>query len=125
MSKARIGKRSGRGSWIRRCKLVAIDRKGADVLNPVSVRWYESMDAPELVPKRGDISYRVQAGDRMDRLATRFYGDTSLWWVISVANSIDEPAVGLHEGETIIIPAPSYVLTQIAGVKQSKQRGMG
>lgn len=30
--------------------------------------------------------YLVGVGDRIDRLAYRFYGDESLWWVIADAN---------------------------------------
>lgn len=31
-------------------------------------------------------TYLVAEGDRIDRLADRFYGDPELWWVIADAN---------------------------------------
>jgi nucleoid-associated protein YgaU len=124
MSKSRLGRPTRRGSWARRAKIVEVERKGRDVLNPTQVRWFDLFEALEIVPQNGDILYTVQDGDRLDKLANRFYGTVALWWVIALANDIDEPVVGLLSGTDIIIPAPAYVDTEIAGVRQSVQRGL-
>jgi nucleoid-associated protein YgaU len=44
-----------------------------------------------ILPKSGHILHQVIAGDRLDRLAQRYYGDGRLWWVIAQAN----PEVGV------------------------------
>ena len=124
MSKVKLGQGTKGSSWVRRCKLVEHEMKGRDVLNPVGVRWYETFEAPEIEPNRGDVTYTVQLGDRIDKLAFAFYGDVSLWWVIALANQMDEPAIDLHAGIQITIPSPSYVTGQIAGRRQSLQRGL-
>lgn len=43
----------------------------------------------EEIPSRdSDIFIRVKENDRLDLLANRFYGDSSLWWIIAKANNI-------------------------------------
>ena len=124
MSKNRIGQQNRRGSWARRAKIVEVQRKGQDVLNPVEVRWFEIFEAPEIPQTNGDILYTVQDGDRIDKLSNQYYGTVALWWVIALANGIDEPVTGLQSGTNIIIPSPATVDAQIAGVRQSVQRGL-
>tara|TARA_R100001129_G_scaffold88032_1_gene60032 strand:+ start:274 stop:543 length:270 start_codon:yes stop_codon:yes gene_type:complete len=47
------------------------------------------------VPKQdSDIYVITQYGDRLDLLASQFYGDPSLWWYIARANDLN----------TLIIP---------------------
>lgn len=124
MASKRIGSTSKRGSWARNCKIVMVERKGRDVLNPKSVRWFESFEEFNIEPSNGDFLYTVQLGDRIDRLAMKFYGSVQLWWVIAQANSIDEPAIGLHPGENIMIPSPSMVDLRVTGLSQSKMLGL-
>lgn len=41
------------------------------------------------VVKRNDDMYFIsQEGDRLDLLASRFYGDSSLWWFIAHVNNL-------------------------------------
>ena len=43
----------------------------------------------EEVPERNDDIFLVsQNGDRLDKLAHQFYGDSSLWWYIAKANNL-------------------------------------
>jgi hypothetical protein len=53
--------------------------------------------------------YTVQ-GDRFDILAQQFYQDSSLWWVISIANAsiLNQSSLVIPGGIQIRIPA-SYV----------------
>ena len=47
-----------------------------------------------------DIFIITQAGDRLDLLANRFYGDHRLWWYIAQANNLNrmnvEPGLSLR-----------------------------
>jgi hypothetical protein len=122
MATNRIGNPPGRGSWLRFTKKVSVKRlSGIDIVNPVEIRWLETFDAPVLEARNGDIDYIIESTDRIDRLANRFYNDTTLWWVIALRNAIDEPAVGLHSGEQIVIPSPAWVKTSLSGRGQGRR----
>jgi len=41
---------------------------------------------PDISLSFGDIYAYTDEGDRFDILAQTYYGDPSLWWVISIAN---------------------------------------
>lgn len=45
-----------------------------------------------------------QFGDRLDKLANRFYGDDEYWWVIALANGIGYP-LGIQPGTEVRIPS--------------------
>ena len=50
-------------------------------------RMYKTVKYP-IIPRNGNDIYVITTdGDRYDRLAQRYYSDTSLWWVISTANA--------------------------------------
>ena len=50
-----------------------------------------------------DIYVIAQMGDRLDNLATQFYGDASLWWYIAKANGLSDFRV--EAGTSLRIPA--------------------
>ena len=53
-----------------------------------------------LIPKSiNDIYVLVSEGDRFDILAQQYYKDSSLWWIISTANS--------NTKQNSLIPSPS------------------
>jgi|TARA_R110002020_G_scaffold241750_1_gene455023 hypothetical protein len=59
------------------------------------------------VPKReSDIYAITEWGDRFESLAFRFYGDVTLWWIISISNPdiIDFSSIFLPIGSQIRIP---------------------
>ena len=68
------------------------------------------LDALPTIPKSAaDLYYTVEDVDRMDLLATRFYGNPNLWWVLAVANDMDLIPTGLRPGAVIRVPSPDYV----------------
>jgi phage tail protein X len=58
---------------------------------------YVTSRYPEIPLSENDIYVYTTQGDRYDVLALNYYGDSSLWWVISIAN----PNVGLN---SLVIP---------------------
>lgn len=57
------------------------------------------------IPLRDDDIYIVtQGGDRLDTLANQFYGDSSLWWIISTANNIHDALFAFEDGTILRIP---------------------
>jgi len=49
-------------------------------------RAYQTARYPEVPFSENDIYVITADGDRYDLLAQEYYGDGSLWWVISIAN---------------------------------------
>jgi hypothetical protein len=78
-------------------------------------KCYQTTRYPEVPLSDQDIYVYVTQGDRFDTLASQFYGDQSLWWIISIANTAtagtslpsDFPQNSLIpvEGSQIRIPA--------------------
>ena len=84
-----------------------------DWIRPKGVEYYASNKYPEVKKMVTDIWVLTEWGDRLDLLANQFYGDTSLWWVIAVANpeKIEKGSLLPEPGIQIRIPAdPSIVV---------------
>lgn len=55
------------------------------------------------IPERNsDILLITQEGDRLDNLATQFYGDPNLWWFIAKANNLK--VMNVPAGTSIRVP---------------------
>lgn len=113
----------GQGSWARYSPINSVNTlSGVDLTNPKSTTWFGMFSGPDLSDRDGDIEYTIQSGDRLDKLAFRYYGDALLWWVIAQRNEIDLPVIEAQSGRRIIIPDPSFVATQISGRKPRRSR---
>ena len=79
---------------------------------------YQTSHYPEVPLSSNDIYVYTTQGDRFDTLAQQFYRDSSLWWVISIANTavagtdlpsdLPQNTLVVPEGIQIRIPA-NYV----------------
>ena len=49
--------------------------------------YYKSTFYPEIPLLASDIYVVTNVGDRLDSLAYSYYRDSTLWWIISVANN--------------------------------------
>ena len=49
-------------------------------------RYYAGVKYPQIPNSVDDTYVYAEDGDRYDQLALQYYGDPSLWWVISIAN---------------------------------------
>ena len=52
------------------------------------VRVYGTTYYPEIPLQDSDIFIRPIHGDRLDLLAHRYYGDSTLWWIIAKSNGL-------------------------------------
>lgn len=73
-------------------------------------RRYINVKYPLISPSSSDIYVYVGQGDRYDTLASTYYNNSSLWWVILIANpnqSFDTlyPSVGAQ----LRIPSPNRI----------------
>jgi hypothetical protein len=76
---------------------------------------YQTTRYPEVPLSDNDIYVYTTQGDRFDVLANQYYGDQSLWWVISIANTavagtslpsdLPQDSLIIPEGMQIRIPA--------------------
>jgi phage tail protein X len=63
---------------------------------------------PEIPVSQNDTYVITGQGDRFDLLALQFYGDPSLWWIISIANpTLPQNSLYPPTGTQIRIPANS------------------
>jgi hypothetical protein len=49
--------------------------------------YYKSMFYPNIPLSENDIYIITTIGDRLDKLAYTYYKDSTLWWIISMANN--------------------------------------
>lgn len=78
----------------------------------------EFWDLPEypIIEKRDDdLLYNVTETDRIDQIATKYYGDPNLWWVVALANDIRHIPNDLAKlvGYSLRIPSPRYVFSNL------------
>ena len=76
---------------------------------------YQTTKYPEVPLTDNDIYVYTTQGDRFDILANQYYGDQSLWWIISIANTavagtslpsdLPQDSLVIPEGIQIRIPA--------------------
>jgi phage tail protein X len=74
-------------------------------INQDNKRYYAQSKYPEVPLSDDDIYVITTVGDRLDILAQQFYGDSSLWWVISSANNnLSQNSLFIPEGTQLRIP---------------------
>jgi phage tail protein X len=68
---------------------------------------YRTSRYPEIPLSENDIYVYTTQGDRFDVLAQQYYNDSSLWWVISIANTnvFNQSSLVIPEGLQIRIPS--------------------
>jgi hypothetical protein len=76
---------------------------------------YQTTRYPEVPLSDNDIYVYSTQGDRFDVLASQYYSDQSLWWIISIANTatagtslpsdLPQDSLIIPEGLQIRIPA--------------------
>ena len=60
---------------------------------------------PEIKIDNGDRFVYPIDGDRLENLAYRYYGDSTLWWIIAQANKIRDGSYALKPDEKLRIPS--------------------
>jgi len=71
-----------------------------------NIKYYRDTKYP-IVPLSISDTYVISTeGDRYDKLAQQYYNDSTLWWVISIANdNLPQNSLYLPEGTQIRIPS--------------------
>ena len=80
-------------------------------------RYYTSPKYPQIPLSINDTYVYAEQGDRYDQLALQYYGDSSLWWVISIANEkLPQNSYYLPLGVQVRIPS------NVGGIKSAYNR---
>jgi|GEM_PF-2146287 len=87
--------------------------KNARLITIDGVEHWEQPEYPSIDPAPDDIKYTVDGNDRIDRIATRFYGSPDLWWIIALANGFELLPNDLNARDVIRIPSGRRVFSQI------------
>lgn len=75
------------------------------IKNSKGIRYYRDSKYPRIPLSVNDIYVITTVGDRFDLLALQYYGDSSLWWIISVANeNLKQDSLYIAPGTQIRIP---------------------
>lgn len=71
---------------------------------------YKTVKYPRITLDPQDIYVYITQGDRYDILAQTYYGDSSLWWIVKIANpSQDSSSLNPLAGSQIRIPSPNRI----------------
>lgn len=83
------------------------------IKNSTNTRYYRDNKYPRIPLSVNDIYAISTSGDRFDLLAQQYYGDSSLWWIISIANeNLSQNSLYIPEGTQIRIPSnPSAIVS--------------
>lgn len=67
-------------------------------------QYLESIIYPKIKPSNDDIYIISTQSDRLDLLATKYYGDPTYWWIIAVANNLNDASLFIQTGKQLRIP---------------------
>ncbi len=67
-------------------------------------RYLESTIYPKIKPSNTDTYIISEQGDRLDILAKNYYGDSEMWWIIAIANNINDAVFYITPGTQLRIP---------------------
>ena len=68
-------------------------------------KYLGSIIYPKIKPNNNDMYIISQQSDRLDILASKYYNDQSLWWIIAVANNLNDASLHIEEGKQLRIPS--------------------
>ena len=88
-----------------------------DITNKLGVRYRSSTRYPDVPLSSNDVFLYTIRGDRLDNLANQFYGDPTLWWIISVTNP-DLPNDSLYPTLGFQLRIPSDISKILADFDQ-------
>ena len=69
------------------------------------VRYYETVLSTPIPIDTFQLVITAQDGDRLDSLASRYYQDTSKWWIIAKANGMVNGTMFIRGGTQLNIPS--------------------
>ena len=65
---------------------------------------HRTIKFPKIYESTEDIIILSRGGDRLDLLAQNYYEDSSLYWIIAIANNLGKGTLEIPKGTYIRIP---------------------
>ena len=65
---------------------------------------FPPIKAEDIISDR-DIIVSWNSAERIDKIAAKYYGDGSYWWIICLANDLISPLQKIEDGTPIRIPS--------------------
>ena len=89
-------------------------------ISPDGNKIYRTVRYPDIPRSKSDTYVYTTIGDRFDTLAQQYYGDSSLWWIISIANdNLNQNSLTPPVGSQIRIPSnPSPILAEFESINE-------
>jgi hypothetical protein len=82
-------------------------------------KYLGSIIYPKIKPTDNDLYVISEATDRLDLMAHKYYGDRALWWIIAVANNINDASFYVTEGLQLRIPSNiSQILNDLQNINK-------
>ena len=76
------------------------------IRSSTGTRYYRDSKYPRIPLSSNDIYVITTTGDRLDLLAQQYYSDSSLWWIISIANEdLPQNSLFIPVGTQLRIPS--------------------
>jgi len=67
-------------------------------------RYLGSAIYPKVKADKNDIYIIVDQSDRLDILALKYYNDQNYWWIIAIANNLNQASFYIEPGKQLRIP---------------------
>lgn len=74
------------------------------IQNEFGVRYVSSTIYPDVKQHSTDIIIESKSGDALDIYAHKFYQDSTLWWIIALANNLPSDSMYIESNQLIRIP---------------------
>jgi hypothetical protein len=68
-------------------------------------KYLSSVIYPKIKATDNDMYIISESSDRLDILASKYYGDKSYWWIISIANNLNDASLHIQPGIQLRIPS--------------------
>jgi hypothetical protein len=67
-------------------------------------KYLGSVIYPKIKASNDDMYIVSEGGDRLDILALKYYNDQNLWWIIAIANNLNDASYSIENGIQLRIP---------------------
>jgi hypothetical protein len=68
-------------------------------------KYLSSIIYPKIKPSDDDLYIISESSDRLDILASKYYNDKTLWWIIATANNLNDASLSIEPGTQMRIPS--------------------
>ena len=68
-------------------------------------KYLGSVIYPKIKPSDDDLYIISDTSDRLDILASKYYNDKTLWWIIATANNLNDASLSITPGTQMRIPS--------------------